>query len=237
MNLYIGCSGWYYNDWIKTFYPNNLDKREWLIFYSKHFNSVEVNSTFYRFPNINMVEGWYNKTPKNFYITLKANRQITHIKKLKNVNHLLKNFYQYANFIKDKLGCILFQLHPNIKKDIKLLEEFINILDEKKKNVIEFRNISWYNKKVYNILEENNIGFCIVSAPKLPEKVIITANFGYIRFHGKKNWYNYKYSKNELNRWVKKIKNINLNELFIYFNNDYNAYAVSNCKQLKYLLE
>jgi uncharacterized protein YecE (DUF72 family) len=237
MNYYLGCSGWSYDDWINIFYPNDLERREWLIFYSKHFNTVEVNSTFYRFPFTNVVKGWYNKTPEDFIITLKANRLITHMKKLKDVDSLLESFYKYADLLKEKLGCILFQLHPNIKKNVELLEGFVNKLDKTKKNVIEFRHISWFDKKVYKILEENNVGFCIISAPKLPEEEVITADFGYVRFHGKDDWYKYNYSKEELNEWAEKIKNFDVKELFVYFNNDFDGYAIENCHQLEDLLK
>lgn len=237
MNYYLGCSGWSYNHWIDIFYPSNLERREWLIFYSKHFNSVEVNATFYRFPFTNVVKGWYNKTPRDFNLTLKANRQITHVKKLKNVDSLLESFYKYADLLKEKLGCILFQVHPFLKKNVKLLEDFVNKLDKTKKNVIEFRNTSWYDKEVYKILEKNNIGFCIVSAPKLPEEVISTTDFGYVRFHGKDSWYNYNYSKREMSDWAEKIKKLDVEDVFVYFNNDFNAYAVENCQQLYSLLK
>lgn len=235
--IYFGCSGWSYNHWIDAFYPNDLDRREWLIFYSKHFNSVEVNATFYRFPYKNVVEGWYNKTSSDFIFTLKANRQITHVKKLKDVDNLLDGFYSIAGLLEEKLGCILFQIHPSLKINVKLLEDFIDKLDKSKRNVVEFRHISWYNKNVYEMLKENNVGYCIVSAPKLPAEIVTTADFGYIRFHGKDSWYNYKYSKEELSKWAETIKNLDVEDVYIYFNNDYNAYAIENCLKLKNMLK
>jgi len=237
MNYYFGCSGWSYSHWLGKFYPNDLDRRDWLVFYSKYFNSVEVNATFYRFPFPNVVKGWYNKTPGEFNFTLKANRQITHVKKLRNIDDLLQSFYKNADLLKEKLGCILFQFHPSLKRDVKLLEDFVYKLDRNKRNAIEFRNISWYDKDVYKILKENNVGFCIVSAPGLPDEVVSTADFGYIRFHGKDRWYNYNYSKQELNDWAEKIKKLDVEDVFVYFNNDFNAYAVGNCKELSGMLK
>lgn len=235
--IYFGCSGWSYNHWVDTFYPNDLERREWLVFYSRYFNSVEVNSTFYRFPFKNVVKDWYNKTPSDFTFTLKANRLITHVNKLKDVDSLLDSFYSITGLLEEKLGCILFQIHPSLKKDVKLLEKFINKLDKSKRNVIEFRHVSWYDKDVYKVLEDNSVGYCIVSAPKLPVEVVSTADFGYIRFHGKDSWYDYKYSKKELNEWAEIIKNLDIKDVYVYFNNDYNAYAIENCRQLKDMLE
>ena len=139
--IYLGCSGWFYNPWIGRFYPEGINKGKWLEFYSQHFNTVEVNSTFYGFPKESMVKGWYKRAPQGFVFTLKANKQITRVNKLKNINKLLHSFYSLADLLEEKLGCILFQTPPSLYKDVALLKDFISQLD-KKKNVIEFRHKS-----------------------------------------------------------------------------------------------
>jgi len=237
--IYLGCSGWYYTHWLGKFYPQNLDKKEWLKFYSKKFNTVEVNATFYHLPFKNMLIGWYRRTPKNFILTLKASRIITHIKRLKNVEKELKIFYSLAELLKEKLGCILFQTPPSLKKDLKLLESFLKNLDKKKKNVIEFRHKSWYSKDVYDLLKKYKVGYCIVSAPSFPTEAVATTNFAYVRWHGSSGWYKHNYPKKELKEWAKIIKDLKkkCKDIYGYFNNDYEAYAPKNCLELRKMLK
>jgi uncharacterized protein YecE (DUF72 family) len=236
MKRYFGCSGYYYGGWKGIFYPDDLKENKWLEYYSRKFNSVEINSSFYRFPFPNVVKGWYNKTPDNFKFALKGNRNITHVRKLKNVRRLIKSFYRLSDLLKEKLGCVLWQLPPNLKMDLKRLDSFCKELDLGYNNVIEFRHESWYCKEVYRLLKDNKIGFYIVSAPKLPESVKVTSSVAYIRFHGKKGWYRYNYSRDELKKWAERIKKIRAKELYCFFNNDYNANAVKNCLVLKRLV-
>ena len=241
MKYYLGTSGFSYDSWIGEFYPENLERRKWLNFYSKYFNTTEINMTFYRFPFPNLLKGWYRKTPKDFKFTLKANRQITHIKKLKNISSILKRFYSIADELKEKLGCILFQVPPFLKKDkhFRLVKKFLQLLNSKYssyKNVLEFRHKSWYCDEVLNMLKDYNTIFCVVSAPRLPDICIKTSKIAYVRFHGVTSWYDYDYSKNELKFWATKIKKLKAKEIYVYFNNDYNAYAVKNCKYIKKLL-
>ena len=113
----LGCSGWYYDHWVDRFYPGNLDKAKWLGYYAEHFNTVEVNSTFYHFPTKRMLRGWYRRTPEDFVFTLKANQLITHKKKFQGTRGLVDRFYQIAELLEDKLGCILFQIPPLLSKD------------------------------------------------------------------------------------------------------------------------
>lgn len=245
--LYLGTSGWSYDHWIDLFYPNGLERREWLRFYARHFNTVEINMTFYRFPFPNMMKGWYNKTPTDFLFTLKANRLITHVKKFKNVATLTKRFFSLTTLIKEKLGCILWQLPPSLhfdERNMLLLDSFLSNLNKynksDSKNVIEFRHKSWWNKEAYKMLKKHKASFCIVSAPRLPDDFIVTSNVIYVRFHGVSKWYAHDYSKRELNEWAKKIrktmKRKKIRHVYCYFNNDFNAYAVKNCLELKKIL-
>jgi len=233
-NYYIGCSGWYYKDWAGKFYPEKGSKSKWLEYYSELFNTVEVNNTFYRFPNEKTVTGWYDKTPDDFKFTLKANQLITHRRRFKNTESTINRFYRLGDLLEDKLACILFQIPPNIKKEIDFLRNVLEQLDNSKNNVIEFRDPSWFDNEVYDLLNDYKVIFCSVSAPDLPEDLIVTSDIAYVRFHGKKDEkYRYLYSKRELNEWAKKIEKSKVGEVFGYFNNDYNANAPKNAEMLK----
>jgi len=240
VNYFIGCSGWYYNDWAGKFYPERGSKSKWLGYYSEQFQTVEVNNTFYRFPNEKTVKGWHDRTPDDFKFTLKANQLITHRRMFKNTKNTINRFYRLAELLEDKLACILLQMPPNKPKDLDFLENAVEQLDNSKKNVIEFRHLTWFESEVYKILNKFNIGFCSVSSPDLPEDIIVTSNIAYIRFHGKNGndeRYRYLYSKKELNEWAEKIKESKAREVFCYFNNDYNANATKNALVLKDILD
>lgn len=234
---FLGCSGWYYDHWVGRFYPEDLDKTKWLEYYAEHFNTVEVNSTFYRFPTKRMLRSWYRRTPEDFVFTLKANQLITHKKKFKGTQGLVDRFYQLAELLEDKLACILFQIPPFLSKDIVFLKAVIEQLDLEKDSVVEFRNQSWFCEEVYSLLRENRVGFCTISAPNLPQDLVATSHNAYVRFHGRNDWYRYLYSKGELQKWAEKIQRLEVKNVFCYFNNDYQANAVTNCQQLRENLE
>ncbi len=236
MTIHLGTSGWSYPGWSSLFYPEDLSSKDWLDFYSRHFATVEINMTFYRFPKPETLRGWMDKTPPHFVFTLKANRQITHLKKIKDVYHEVRYFYILANSLKEKLGCILFQLPPSIRFDLPLLEGFLATLSPEYKNVIEFRHESWYQDKVYELLRSHKVTFCVVSSAKVPRTVVETADTAYFRFHGLTGEHRHNYSDDELKEWAEAIKTVQAKECFIYFNNDYRAYAVENAKVLENLL-
>ena len=234
---YLGCSGWYYNHWIGKFYPEDLYKIKWLEFYGQRFNTVEVNSTFYNLPKETVVKSWYKRAPDGFKFTLKANRLITHEKKFKGTQELLDGFYSLASLLDEKLGCILFQIHPTLDRNMELLDGIVNQLDENFRNVLEFRHPSWYCQEVYDFLKKNKIIYCIVSAPNLPSDLRLTSDVAYVRFHGRESWYNYDYSQEELKKWAGGTRELRAQDLYIYFNNDFNACAVKNCENLGSLLK
>jgi uncharacterized protein YecE (DUF72 family) len=236
----LGTSGWHYAGWQGPglFYPEKLPKGRWLEHYCKIFDTVEVNSTFYRLPAESMLLGWYRKSPKGFLFAFKANRLITHVRGLRDVGGLLKRFYQLVSLTKEKEGPVLFQTPPRLKKDLGLLEAFLKQLDKRKRNVIEFRHISWYSDDVYELLSKHKTGFCIVSCPDFPTVLKVTADFAYIRFHGKLAWYRSSYSDNELRDWAGHIRRLAKKaDVFGYFNNDWHCYAPQNCAKLKKFLK
>jgi uncharacterized protein YecE (DUF72 family) len=229
MKVYSGCSGFYYHDWIGKFYPEDLPVSEWLSYYAQRFNTVEINSSFYHLPSRKTLKHWYEVTPRSFRITLKGSRYVTHIRKLVNVKEALKKFYTLADSLEDKLGCILWQLPGNLHYDQQRLITFCKMLGSNYKNVIEFRHPSWYVDDVYQTLHQHNVTFSAVSAPGLPEVVKKTTNTVYIRFHGKKSWYDYLYKNKELDSWAARIKNQRPKLVYAYFNNDFHANAPTNC--------
>ncbi len=235
--IYLGTSGWSYDHWIENFYPKDLKKGDWLKFYSKKFNTVEVNASFYRLPFRNMVKGWKNKTPDNFKLTFKGSNLITHKKKLKNIEDYLDKFYSRFEMLDKKKGTILWQLPPNLSRDYDLLENFLNNLESDLDQVVEFRHKSWFTKKIYDLLEKYKIGFCIISSPDFKPDVKVTTDFAYFRWHGKDDWYRYNYSDVELKDFAEKIKNLDVENVYGYFNNDFEGYAPKNCKKLREILE
>jgi len=237
MIYHLGTSGWSYPGWRGRFYPEDLSQKDWLAFYAQHFTTVEINMTFYRFPKPETLRNWLDKTPHHFTFTLKANRQITHLKKLKNVRSEIRYFYILAHTLREKLGCILFQLPPSLTLDMDLLKEFLSTLSPDYKNVIEFRHESWYAEEVYELLRSQNVIFCVVSSAKVPKTIVETEETLYFRFHGLTGGYRYNYSDEELQEWEGAIKKAKARESYVYFNNDYQAYAVHNCLKLRSLLQ
>ncbi|MEA1965605.1 MAG: DUF72 domain-containing protein [Candidatus Aerophobetes bacterium] len=235
----IGTSGWWYEHWEERFYPKGMEKKEWFSYYAKSFDTVEINSSFYRLPFENVVKGWAKKAPKNFKFTLKMWRRITHYKRLKDVENDLEIFFARISPLYKNIGAILYQLPPSLKKDNSLLENFLKLLPEELDQAIEFRNKSWLTPETLSLLEKENIAYCIISMPKFPESIHLTSNISYIRFHGKETLYGSSYSEEELKKWAEKIRvffNQGVERAYVYFNNDYNAYAVFNALKLKELI-
>lgn len=236
----IGTSGWWYEHWREKFYPPDLKKNQWFKYYIKFFESVEVNSSFYRLPFPNVVKGWARKAPPEFRFTLKMWRRVTHLKKLKDVEEDVKRFMQRISPLRDNLGAILYQLPPSVKCNLNLLKNFIKQLPQDVDQVVEFRNKSWLTPEVFSLLKEHNVAYCIVSMPDFPELVQTTSNISYIRFHGKKILYGSSYSEQELLKWAKIVKDFShqdIKRVYIYFNNDYEAFAVSNALRLQEILK
>jgi uncharacterized protein YecE (DUF72 family) len=235
---YIGTSGWHYEHWRGFFYPEKLAKPKWLEFYAQHFNTVELNNSFYHLPSERAFVNWRESSPQDFVFAVKVSRFITHIKRLKNVEEPLQNFLARADFLQDKLGPLLYQLPPGMKRNDETLEAFLAILPRQYRHVLEFRHKSWFDDSVFDILKKSNAGLCVFNMPDFTCPVVATADFAYVRFHGSTGLYWSCYSDEELSDWAKKIKELskNLGAVYIYFNNDAGAYAVSNAETLGRLL-
>ncbi len=236
---FIGTSGFSYSHWKGVFYPENLPSSKFLEFYAEKFNTVEMNSTFYHTPRNSTIKNWVEKTPKNFVFSVKASRFITHIRRLKDAEDSVKKFLEKAELFGEKLGVILFQLPPSLKKDTSLLSDFVKTLNKDKKYAFEFRHKTWLSDDVYEILKENNIAFCISDTPRYPYAEKITANFSYIRLHGHTQLYASEYTKKQLEHYANLILENNKNGIsfYVYFDNDFYGYAVKNALELKRLVQ
>jgi len=235
---FIGTSGWSYDHWREVFYPKGVSAAKRLQYYCRRFDTVEVNATFYRLPKDSTYEKWRNETPDDFVFALKGSKLITHNKKLKGVKKDVGRFLSGAQILGAKLGPVLFQLPPSFKKNVNRLSSFLKILPEGFRCAIEFRNDAWNDKEVYKELKKHKVAYCIVSAPGLGCNVEVTADFAYIRFHGRTKWYSYLYSREEIKEWAGRIAEMTKDgtDVYAYFNNDFEGYAVRNAADLKKLL-
>ena len=243
MGSFIGTSGYSYRHWQEgVFYPLQWPKNKLLEYYCRHFNSVELNVTFYRLPNQSVFKNWYRKTPKSFRFVIKGSRFITHIKKLKETRNSLEMFFEAACNLKDKLICVLWQLPPSLKADLDKLQNFTkeikqNKIAKKILHSIEFRHESWFNDQTYEIMKKNNLNLCIADSPSWPCKEVITSDFLYLRFHGGRILYGSEYSEEELQLWSRKAKEWTktIPILFAFFNNDGYGFAVKNAQRFQSL--
>jgi len=239
VQYYIGTSGWHYEHWRDRFYPAKLAKAKWLDFYATHFNTVELNNSFYRLPSENAFNTWHDSVPADFTYAVKVSRFITHIKRLKDTGEAVEKFITRARILGDKLGPLLYQLPPNMHRNDEVLEYFLSILPEGMRHVFEFRHQSWLKERVFQILQKYSVGFCVFDMPSISCPAIATADFAYIRFHGSTDLYSSCYSDEELAGWGKRLAKLarNLKSVYIYFNNDAEAFAVRNAVTLRAYLE
>jgi len=232
----IGCSGWYYFDWAEGFYKG-IERKNWFDHYSDEFDTVELNAPFYSWPKIATVKTWLRQIgKKNFVYTVKVSELITHVKRFTGTKELVKDFCYIADLLGDKMGCFLFQLPPSYHYTPARLKSILSQLDLSRKNVVEFRHPTWWNEQVYSAFRKTGIIFCSCSAPKLPDELIKTSDDIYIRFHGLEKWYRHDYSKEELRKWAGRIKASEAKHIWVYFNNDYNGFAIKNAKSLAKIL-
>lgn len=238
----IGTSGFSYSDWKGGFYPEDLDDGDQLEHYANHFSTVELNNTFYHLPSKETFTGWRERTPDDFTFAVKISRFITHRKYLKDCKEPWSNFYERARALKENLGPFLIQLPPRWNKNLERIKGSVEVLKEvspKKRFAFEFRNESWFDKEVLNFVKQKkNFSLCIADSQKWPSVDEVTGNFVFIRLHGPGKIYKSKYSKTELEEWADKIEKYLEQDLdvYCYFNNDFEGYAVKNAKSLIELL-
>ncbi|WP_113662592.1 DUF72 domain-containing protein [Pedobacter nanyangensis] len=238
MKWNIGCSGFYYKEWKDFFYPKGLAQKDWFKFYCKHFNTIEINASFYKAPTAKSLEKWFNDSPTDFVFTMKAPRLITHYKQFNYCKTEATDFYQLVNDgLKEKLACVLFQFPPSFSYTEEKLERLLQTLNPGFKNVVEFRHASWWNEKVFALVKAHHIIFAGQSYPKsLPDDVITTHPAIYYRFHGKPVLYKSAYDFSEIEHFFTQIP-ADADQAFIYFNNTWGFGAINNANQLKLLVE
>lgn len=236
--IYLGTSGWSYDHWEDIFYPRGLSTSERLDFYIRHFNSVEVNYTFYRIPSEKSIIQWKESTPDYFKIALKANRKITHLRD-RSSRYLSHLFAKRAKLLEEKLGVILYQWPPEFEPSQNHISDLLDLLPKETRVAVEFRNPLWHKRETLEFLKEKGIGYCIMSAPGFEPIFEATTKFIYFRLHGSQLWYSSSYKDRELNLFAERIIGFwraGL-DIFIYFNNDQHGYAVKNALKLKEILE
>jgi len=241
--IFLGTSGWSYKDWIGPFYTKK--DKSMLRAYSKIFRTVEIDSTFYRYPSKGTVMGWAKYSPEGFVYSAKLPKLITHEKKLGLKEDVEKDLEKFVELIEPlslsgKLGCILIQLPPKFEYKPKELEDFFKMLPTHMRFAVEFRDQSWMRQETWALLRKYQVAYTIVDEPLLPPEIHITTNTAYFRWHGHgtRPWYNYRYDKEELQPWIPKIRKTaeNIQEIYGYFNNHYHGYAVENCLQVLEML-
>jgi uncharacterized protein YecE (DUF72 family) len=215
MNLHVGTSGYSYKEWKGNFYPEKLPAKEMLTYYASRLLAVELNNTFYRLPQKSMVENWQRQVPANFRFSVKASQRITHFKRLKDVEDETKYLLDTVSALEDRLGVILFQLPPNMKKDLPRLGTFLQCLPATTKAAFEFRHQTWFEDDVLELLSTKNHALCISDTDDLPVTHIDrTADWGYLRLR------RVEYSETNLNEWLQRIREQKWKEAFVFFKHE-----------------
>lgn len=235
-HLHIGTSGWHYKHWLTTFYPEKLPASKMLDYYVREFDTVELNNSFYKLPEVKTFTAWRDATPPNFEFAVKASRFITHNKKLKDPQNALEKFLPRAEALGKKLGPILFQLPPKWRINLERLEEFLAVLPRYHRYTFEFREPSWHMPETLALLRRYNAAYCIYQLAGFHTDIEVTADWAYVRLHGPtKGKYQGSYEHNTLSEWAERITawSRRLKAVYVYFDNDQAAYAAHNAIELK----
>ena len=238
----FGCAGWSYKEWIGPLYDPD---KSMLQQYSSIFDTVEIDSSFYKFPERGTILGMARYTPRGFVFSAKMNKKFTHQMLLKldeNAQTELDSFCELFDPLlsQDKLACMLVQLPPSLKCDNGLLEGFLALLPRRYKYVVEFRHPSWLESSTWTTLTKYNVAYCAVDEPLLPPEVHITSDLGYIRWHGRGQelWYDYRYTSSQLTDWLPRVREVSTNtkQTIGIFNNHFRGYAPENCIEMMKML-
>jgi uncharacterized protein YecE (DUF72 family) len=215
MNLYVGTSGYSYKEWKGTFYPEDMPDKQMLRYYGERFRSVEINNTFYRMPKASVLENWAAEVPAAFKFVLKASQRITHFQRLKDAGDSLSYLLKVAGVLKERLGPLLFQLPPHFKKDLPRLREFLALLPSEAIAAFEFRDQSWFDEEIFDLLRKHRVALCIAEAEDGVEVPFVsTTDWGYLRLRRPD------YGDAELKTWVEKVREKNWQNAFIFFKHE-----------------
>ncbi len=216
MNLWIGTSGFQYKEWKGTFYPETMPTARMLPYYAERFSTTEINYSFHRIPSAKTIEGWYQATPERFKFSLKAPQTVTHFAKLRNCGDTMRYFHQVICDLETKLGCVLCQLPPALKKDAALLSSFLGEMPDGMRAAFEFRDPSWFDDETYELLRGKNLALCIADSEKLATPDVATADYGYLRLRRED------YQGADIARWADaiKAKASVWSDAFVYFKHE-----------------
>ena len=215
MNLYVGTSGYSYQEWKGSFYPNKLPAKQMLRFYSEHFRTVEINYTFRRLPTTSLLGTWADAVPADFQFVLKAPEQITHRQRLKDAGAALENFLDLAGTLKERLGPLLFQLPPTLQKDVPRLRAFLALLLPERRVTFEFRHASWFDDEVFVLLRDHGVALCIADEEDdLKVPFVATTDWGCLRLRRPE------YDDAALKRWVKQVRQQDWQDVFVFFKHE-----------------
>jgi uncharacterized protein YecE (DUF72 family) len=233
--VHVGCSGWVYKHWRGIFYPEGLPQKRWFERYSEEFDTVEINASFYRLPLESTFDSWREKAPPGFRYAVKANRFITHMKKLAGCDEEVDRFIGLARRLEQTLGPILYQLPPSLHKDLPRLEAFLKRLPGDIEHVVEFRHKSWYDEDVLALLDRYGAGFVAHDLKGLKSPRWASGRTAYVRFHGSGGKYWGRYSNEALLDWTDWIAEQarRCGSCWCYFNNDIHGHAIEDARTLK----
>jgi uncharacterized protein YecE (DUF72 family) len=229
---HVGCSGWFYWHWRGGIYPADGPTSAWFPIYARTFRTVELNAPFYSWPTLGTVARWARDAPAGFIYTVKVNDLITHEKRFVRTKTLVRDFGLIADLLGSHMGCFLFQLPPSVKYSRPMLRRILAQLDPRRRNVVEFRDRSWWRPEVSDAFCAAGAIFCSSSAPRLPDELVTTADDIYVRFHGIERWYRHDYSRAELAVWADRIEASGARRVYAYFNNDREGFAIQNARVL-----
>jgi uncharacterized protein YecE (DUF72 family) len=232
----IGCSGWNYDDWRGRLYPEGLAKSRWLGRYAEAFDTVEVNSTFYRLASRDAVARWVEQTPRDFLFALKASRYLTHIRRLRDIEQGIERYYERIEPLvgSGKFGPVVWQLPATFRRDDDVLAAALAVLPEGR-HCFEFRHESWFTRPVYELLREHGAALVIGDHPKWPFQAReLTADWTLVRLHHGRRGRRGNYSESEIEEWARRIAQWRRRaDVLVYFNNDWEGFAVDNARSLK----
>jgi uncharacterized protein YecE (DUF72 family) len=235
----IGTSGWHYRHWENRFYPAGLRPAGYLDEYVRHFDTVEVNNSFYRMPSRKTLQDWAERAPGDFLFAVKGSRYITHVKKLRDPLDPVGFLMETLEALGKKLGPVLFQFPPAWKCNAKRLEAFLQVLPSGQEFAFEFRNPDWFRPEIDELLAQKSCGFCVfeIGGMRSPRKV--TADFVYIRLHGPGKAYQGSYTRDALRNWAEAIRGWSDEgiKVYCYFDNDQDAYATRNARTLREMIQ
>jgi uncharacterized protein YecE (DUF72 family) len=233
--VHVGCSGWVYRHWKGGFYPSDLPQKRWFERYAQEFDTVEINASFYRLPLASTFAGWREKAPPGFRYSVKANRFLTHLKKLVGCEEHVDEFIGLARGLGETLGPILYQLPPSLKKNLERLDAFLARLPADIEHVVEFRHSSWYEEDVLALLDRHGAGFVTHDLAGLISPRWASGRTAYVRFHGTGGKYWGRYSEEHMADWAAWLikERANGRSAWAYFNNDIHEHAIEDARTLK----